>query len=235
VLFRSEKREMSKLEWGQEYEGLFLEDLQQFFPDDMIQSCQTVKRPDYIDKNKVYFLGEDISRMGEDETTYEIGYLQGDTLIQVENQISKHVYISDTVKRNLELDNIYDFRKMFIDDEGIGIGVFDMLMDNEQTKNKIIGINNSKRVIDRDGKEKGILKTELYYYLRMLMEQKKIMLLDDMSIFQSLKSVQYEYETDIKGNPIIRIHGNYTHIAEGVIRLAQALKYKDINIRISWI
>jgi len=62
------------------------------------------------------------------------------------------------------------------------------------------------------------------------MEQKKIELLEDHSIFQSLKSVQYEYSMDVKGNPRIKIHGNDTHIAEGLIRLAQALKYKDLNI-----
>ena len=50
------------------------------------------------------------------------------------------------------------------------------------------------------------------------------------SIFQSFKSVQYEYSVDVKGNPRIKIHGNDTHIVEGVMRLAQALKYKDLNI-----
>ena len=119
---------------------------------------------------------------------------------------------------------------MLIDDEGIGIGVFDMMMDNDQLRRKTIGVNNSKRVIDKDGREKGILKTDLYYHLRGLMERGKIELLEDQSIFQSLKSVQYEYSTDIKGNPVIKIHGNDTHIAEGLIRLAQATKYKDLNI-----
>jgi len=115
---------------------------------------------------------------------------------------------------------------------GIGIGVFDMLMDDDQTKRKTIGINNSKRVIDKDGKEKGILKTDLYFHLRTLLEQGKIHLLKDDSIFQSLKSVQYEYTIDNKGNPHIKIHGNYTHIAEGLIRLAQATKYKPLNLSI---
>jgi hypothetical protein len=122
---------------------------------------------------------------------------------------------------------------MLIDDEGIGIGVFDMMMDSDQLKRKTVGVNNSKRIIDADGKEKGILKTDLYYHLRGLMEKEKIDLLEDDSIFQSLKSVQYEYSTDIKGNPVIKIHGNDTHIAEGLIRLAQATKYKDLNIFVS--
>jgi hypothetical protein len=227
-----DKRTMSKLEYGQEYLGLFLEDIMQFFPDEMIYRAQKLKRPDRIEPNRDYFLGQDIARMGEDETSYEIGYLQGERIIQVENMVTKHTYLTDTFKMTKQLDDRYDFNKIFTDDEGIGIGVFDMLMEDDQTKRKTIGINNSKRVIDYDGKEKGILKTDLYYNLRALLEQGKIELLDDDSIFQSLKSVQYEYTTDTRGNPHIKIHGNYTHIAEGLIRLAQAIKYKDLNLTV---
>ena len=237
-LLESDKRTMSKLEYGQEYQGLFMEDLQQFFPDELIKKCQNASRPEGISENREYFLGQDIARMGEDETTYCIGYLTDSTdpdLIQVENLVTQHTYLTETFKNNLELDNKYDFKKMFIDDEGIGIGVFDMMIDDDQLKRKTVGINNSKRVIDADGKEKGILKTDLYFHLRTLMEKSKIRLLDDNSIFQSLKSVQYEYATDNKGIPHIKILGNNTHIAEGLIRLAQATKYKQLNIFVSTI
>lgn len=233
-ILAQDKRMMSRLEYGQEYEGLFLEDLMQFYPDEMITACQTRKRPEIIPKDKEYFLGQDIARMGDDQTTFEIGYLSanGEEIIQVENLVTKHTYLTDTFRQNKQLDEIYDFEKMFIDDEGIGVGVFDMMMDDDSLKKKTIGVNNSKRVIDKEGKEKGILKTELHYTLRALMEKRKIHLLDDDSIFQSLKSVQYEYGTDLRGNPVIKIHGNNTHIAEGLIRLAQAIKYKDLKLSV---
>lgn len=232
TILETEKRTMSKLEYGQEYQGLFMEDLMQFFPDDLIRESQILERPENIDKNKKYFAGQDIARLGEDETTTEIGYLVDDEIFQVENIVTKHAYLTETFKQNKQIHQLYDLNKFFIDDEGIGIGVFDMMMDDDDLKNITIGINNSKRVVDRDGKEKGILKTELYYTLRALLESKKIHLLKDDSIFNSLKSVQYEYTQDIKGNPVIRIFGNYTHIAEGLIRLAQAIKYKDLNLRV---
>ena len=227
-----DKKDMSKLEYGQEYLGLFMEDIMQFFPDEMIYKAQQVERPEIIDKNKTFYLGQDIARMGDDQTTYEIGYLNGETLIQVENQITQHTFLTDTFNMTKQLDTLYDFHKIFTDDEGIGVGVFDMLMDDDQTKQKTIGVNNSKRVIDKDGKEKGILKSELYFHLRTLLEQKKMLLLKDDSVFQSLKSVQYEYSQDTKGKPILKIFGNNTHIAEGLIRLAQATKYKDLNLQI---
>lgn len=234
TILEQDKRTMTKLEYGQEYEGLFLEDLMQFFPDEMIKDCQNLTRPDGISKDKDYFLGQDIARMGDDQSTFEIGYLSpnGEEIFQVENLVTQHTKLTETYKSNKMLDQKYDFEKMFIDDEGIGVGVFDMMMDDDDLKRKTIGINNSKRVIDKDGKEKGILKTELYYHLRAMMESGKIHLLDDDSIFQSLKSVQYEYGDDKKGNPAIKIHGNDTHIAEGLIRLAQAVKYKDLKLSV---
>lgn len=231
-ILEQEKRTMSKLEYGQEYQGLFMEDLMQFFPDEIITKNQVLERPEKIDQSKTYFAGQDIARLGEDETTTEIGYLLEDEIFQVENTVSKYAYLTETFKRNRDLHRIYNFNKFFIDDEGIGIGVFDMMMDDEELKHVTIGINNSKRVIDKDGKEKGILKTELYYTLRAMLEQGKMHLLKDDSIFQSLKSVQFEYTLDNKGVPQIRIFGNYTHIAEGLTRLAQAIKYKHLNLTV---
>lgn len=225
-----DKRTMSKLEYGQEYQGLFMEDLMQFFPDDMIKENQIMDRPEKIDREKVYFFGQDIARMGEDQTTSEIGYLIKDEIFHVDNLVTTKTFLTETFKSNKELNRLYNFNKMFIDDEGIGIGVFDMMMDDDELRRKTIGINNSKKVIDKEGKEKGILKSELYFNMRALLESKKFHLLKDESVFQSLKSVQYEYDVDNKGNPVIRLFGNNTHIAEGLIRLAQAAKYKELNI-----
>jgi hypothetical protein len=56
------------------------------------------------------------------------------------------------------------------------------------------------------------------------------LLLDDEEIFQSFKSVQYEYTTDTKGRSHLKIFGNYTHIVEGMTRLAWCVKYKPLNI-----
>ena len=126
-----DKKDMSKLEYGQEYLGLFMEDIMQFFPDEMIYKAQQVEKPEIIDKNKTFYLGQDIARMGDDQTTYEIGYLNGEILIQVENQITQHTFLTDTFNMTKQLDTLYDFHKIFTDDEGIGVGVFDMLMDDD--------------------------------------------------------------------------------------------------------
>ena len=61
------------------------------------------------------------------------------------------------------------------------------------------------------------------------MERGELALLDDAEVFQSLKSVQYEYTDD--GN--IKLFGKYTHICEGLIRAAWGTKDKSLNIWIS--
>ena len=63
----------------------------------------------------------------------------------------------------------------------------------------------------------------------MLMETGKIKLLDDDNLFQSLKSVQYCYTNDSLGTRHLKLFGSYTHIAEGLIRAAWCVKYKDLN------
>ena len=218
------------MEFQQEYEGQFLDDMRQWFDDDLIQSCMTNSRPNTIKKGQDYYLGVDIARMGEDESSFQIIDQRQGHLFHVENQITKKTKLSDTTHHIEGLHTLYDFSRIFIDDEGIGVGVLDFLLDKDNDcRNITIGINNSKQIIDKDGRAKKLQKTLLYSNLKMLMETGKISLLDDPNIFQSLKSVQYAYSNDSKGVRHLKIFGNYTHIAEGLVRAAWCIKYKDLN------
>jgi len=227
-----EKEDMTELEFGQEYLGIFSDDLQQWFPDELIMKCMTEQRhPIHPKKNN--YLGVDIARMGEDESTFEIINIRDGELYHIENQITTKTLLSDTTNHIIDLNRLYDFCRIFIDDEGIGVGVLDHLLDNPHTKRKVIGIKNSKQVIDKDGKTTKLQKTLLYTNLKMLMEQGKIHLLKDEKVFQSLKSVQYQYINNEKGNVLLKIFGKYTHIAEGLVRSAWCVKYKPLNIWLS--
>jgi len=227
-----EKQRMTKKEYAQEYLGEFVDDLMQFFPDELILKCMRLRRPEIISKRAEYYLGVDIARLGEDESTFEILQMTKEKkLMHVENQITRKKLLSQTSEHIIQLNRIYDFRKIFVDDGGIGVGVFDNLLTEDSTKRKVVGINNAKRSLDPDDIRKlKLLKTDLYNNLLRLMEQRQIQLLDDPEVFQSLKSVQYEYTTDRQGHPQLKIFGNYTHICEGLIRAAWCVKYKSLNI-----
>lgn len=227
-----EKRRMTKKQYQQEYMGEFVDDLMQWFPDELIKKCMRAKRPEHIVKGDPYYLGVDLARMGEDESTFEILKVTNNKrLIQVENQVTTRTYLSESTKHIIALNKLYDFQKIFIDDEGIGVGVYDHLLDTDDTKRKIVPINNSQRVLDRDDTQRTrLLKEDLYNNLLRLMELGEIDLLDDPEIFLSLKSVQYEYTSDTRGRSHLKIFGSYTHIAEGLIRGAWCVKYKPLNI-----
>lgn len=234
---KQEKERMTKRQYAQEYLGEFVDELMQFFPDELIAKCMTAKRPNKIIKGKNYYVGVDLARLGEDESTFQVVELlynnltNEKTIIHVENQVTKRTLLSQSTRHIISLNKIYGFQKIFIDEEGIGVGVYDHLLDNEETKRIVIPINNSKRVLDRDGKKTTrLLKEDLYNNLLRLMETDCIKLLDDDEIFMSLKSVQYEYTSDTRGRSHLKIFGNYTHIAEGLIRACWCLKYKPLNI-----
>ena len=223
---KSERERMTRLEYAQEYLAKFLDELRQVFPDDLIKKCCILKRREIILKERRYYLGVDIARMGEDESTFEIiDRTDKENLIQVENQVTKKTLTTETTKRILNLNKIYDFSQIFVDDGGMGVGVFDQLLDEDETKRKVIAINNEARPLDKEGlRKKKVLKEDIYNNLVMLMEREKIKLLDDPEIALSLKSVQFEL---VNGRP--KYIGNYTHIAEGLVRAAWCTKDKHLN------
>lgn len=223
---------LTEMEYNQEYMAMFLDDMRQWFEDDLIRSCMTNSRPNKIVSGQEYFIGCDIARMGEDESSFEIIDQTGNHLFHIENQITTKTTLPQTFNHIKELNRLYDFSKIFIDNEGLGVAILDWLVDDDETKHNSIGLKNSTQVIDKDGKTIRLQKTLLYSNLKMLMETGKISLLDDPNVFQSLKSVQYAYSNDSLGTRHLKIFGNYTHIAEGLVRAAWCVKYKDLNPKI---
>lgn len=222
---------MTTLEYAQEYLGKILADLRQVFPDELIRECMVLNRRFSMSRrgSERYFLGVDVARMGEDESTFEIvDRINKKCLEQVENEITTKTLTTATTERILTLNRKYNFKQIFIDDGGMGVGVFDQLLTENSTKRKVVAINNLARPLDREEKQKKkILKEDLYNNLLGLMERKEIKLLKDDEIFQSLKSVQFEIK-----NGRVKYHGNYTHIAEGLIRAAWCVTDKGLNIYI---
>jgi len=226
-----ERKSKTKFQYAQEYLGEFIEELQQWFPDELIKKCMIEKRP-APQEGHTYFLGVDIARMGEDESTFQvIDRTDRNTLIHVENLKTSKTLTTFSTRMILKLDKKWSFRRIYIDDGGLGAGVADQLLENEQTRRKVVPINNLRRAQDHEEQRKRkLLKEDLYNNLLRLMEQGRIKLLDDPEIWQSLKSVQYEYSGGGGEERKLKIFGTYTHIAEGLIRAAWCVKDKTLNI-----
>jgi len=234
-----EKKDMSRLEFAQEYLGKFVEDLNQFFDDDWINKVCTAERRLQPFPNKTYFLGVDIARMGEDLSVFSIlEKVNEETIEQIDSQATRKTLTTSTFDRIVQLNGIYDFRQIGIDagSGSLGVGILDFLLRNPGTRKKTVALNNLSRQLDYSGeKKKQLFKVDMYQNLLAMGQKRIIKLLDDDDVRLSLKSVQYEYITKEGELTKIRIFGNYTHHAESIIRAAWLANTKTLNHRITWI
>jgi hypothetical protein len=233
---------MTRVQYVQEYLGEFVDELMQFFPTELIKKCMILQRSSLIfsplgevvipvkSLGVNRFLGVDVARMGSDESVLiSVERINRDRVKMIDMEITTKTLLTETILRIKETDKKYDFKKIYIDDGGMGVGVFDPLISDEQTKRKIVGINNATRSIDKENKrKKKLLKEDLYTNLLRLMEQGKVELFDEPEIMLSLKSIQYE-NTDDKS---MKIYGNYSHITEALVRSCWWVKDKTLNIYI---
>ena len=225
-----EKKRMSKLQYAQEYLGMFVDELRRFFPNKLIRECMMRGKPKVSLELSKRYLGVDVAQMGRDDTVlFSLAMDRRGHLYQFDMHISNKTRLTDTTQLILDKDRLYNYHRIFIDDQGLGSGVFDPLLENKQTRRRVIPINNSSRPLDRDERRKKILKEDLYNNLLVLMEQGNITIHNDPEIELSLRSVQVEYADSGK----MKIFGSYTHIAEAMIRSAWGVKEKGLNIFIA--
>lgn len=230
-----QRKNMSELEYAQEFLAVFLDELRRIFNDELIKKCCTLKRLALLE-NRDYFMGVDVARMGEDLSTFQIiRKINNDYCEQVESLSTSKQLITQTTDKIIELNKIYDFKEIGVDDGGAGAGVFDILLREESTRRKTKALNNATRPLDKEGKKsKRILKEDMYFNLLTMMERDKIKLLDDDDLILSLKSIQYEYVAKEGRERIFRIFGAYSHHVEGLIRACWLISQcKNLNIWIS--
>jgi len=227
-----QKAKLTRAQYAQMYLGQFVDELRQFFSDELIRETCRLKRRKEIQKGE-YYLGCDVARMDRDEFSYEIiDYKNEDNLEHVESIVTKNVPLTKSAGRIMNLNAQYDFRKEYIDSGGMGISICDMLREDDSNKRKVVEINNASRSIDmEDKKKKKLIKEDLYNNLKKLMEQGKVKLLDDDEVKASLKSIQAEHDKDTGR---MKIWGSYSHIVEGLIRACWCSKDKTLNIWVSF-
>jgi hypothetical protein len=234
-----EKKRMTKLQYAQEYLGEFVDELRQFFSDNLIKECCNLKRRQ-INRDEYqylgFFYGLDIARMGGDECAHEILQKMSDKRIeQVENITEKFVLTTHTFNKILELDKIFQAKKIGIDagSGSLGVAILDFGKNEPSLRSKLEPLNNRSMSLDKyDKRKRALMKEDMYLGMLAMLEKGILKLLDDDDLIASLRSVQYEYITAASGRTQFRIFGNYTHIAEGLIRAAWLANQKSLNLRI---
>ncbi len=226
-----ERERLGEAMYGQEYLAIPSEKIRQIFSDNLIKKCMVLKRREGILKERRHVCGVDPAGLGQDEGAITILDTEDDDKVQqVEFIITKKLMTTEMTDQIVSLEDKYDFEKIYVDDGGVGFGVFSELMNNPTTKFKTEALNNSQRSLTFDEKKQTrILKEDLYINLLRLMERGKIKLLDDPEIRESLKSVKFEYHEKTKR---MIITSNYNHPAESLIRAAWDAQAKDLNLRV---
>ena len=233
-ILEEDKRDMTELEYGQEYLGLFLEDVNRLFDDEWIKKVCILERKG-INTNYSHYLGVDIARLGKDEGTFEIiRKINRDKFEHVESIITKKKLTTETEQKIIELQKLWNFKEIDIDAGAgtLGVSVLDHLLQNSITKRKVVGVNNRTLVQDEEDKSKiHLLKIDLYNNLKAMGERGEIKLLKDDKVKASLASIQYDYLVKEKQKTRLVIFGGYSHVTEGLIRGAWAAsKDKRLNI-----
>lgn len=219
-ILKEEKKDMSELEYGNEYLGKFLSQMRRIYNDDWIDKQLTLD-PTNHKPTGTTALGVDIAGMGDDISTFEGLERIGNKILQFHHETTKKTMTTDTEDKILSLNERFDLDHIGIDDGGIGAGVLAHLLKEDDTKRKVVGLNNAKRPIDYDGRTTKLQKETMYYNLLRMGERGELALFDCEEIRRALKSIKVLENGHIKGR--------WDHIVEGLIRAAELLKEKDLN------
>jgi len=223
----NERKKMSRLEAMQEFDGLIVDEIRQFFKTDLIRNCMKLTRETIwkVGDDVSRSLGADVARLGGDESALVgLGMDRRRKLRQVYQEAEQDTRLTDFARKVEAVGTMGNFSRLYIDDGGLGAGVVDILLEGN-SRRKVRAINNASWIYSNDGKDKRLMKEHLYNNLLKLMEHGEIELFKDEDLFNSLHSIQAEY-TDGK----LRIFGKYSHLTEALVRAAWIVKEKGLNL-----
>lgn len=184
----SQKSRMTELDFLQEYMGEFVDEADTYFTKELVLSCVDDIGDDKPNPNKIYFLGVDCARFGNDETVYTIGETEvGSKELKIINILATSKKpVTDIIGRVMEWHKTYKFRAVYMDATGLGGGAVDVLKQNR------IPLQNMEGEFD------GVTftlknKQEMYKNLKLMMEQKRIKYPKIDKLIMQLADMQYEY------------------------------------------
>jgi len=229
-ILAEEKRDMTEVEYGNEYLGLFLTDIKRFFSEELIEKCCILRREPKMEGER--FLGVDVGRM-YDPSAFEDVCKVGKMIYHVDSQITEKTFTTETQSKIIEMDAAVKYKGIGIDagSGALGVGVYDNLMVVSKIAWKLQAMNNRSIALDREGKRKQTLKGIDYYNnLKAMMENGEVQLLKDGAVMKSLKSIRWEVSDEKSSESKFKIISNDSHIVEGLMRAVYLAKGKHLKL-----
>lgn len=223
--------ELSPIAFATEYLGEFIDDYNRKFTDEWIKKVCVLDRTKAEKPKSNNVLGIDVAGEGPDDSTFE-GFNASDqkNIFQTLNIYSPTISGPKIERQIEELNKIYNYDRKSIgfDSGGMGSGVFQYLLDNDDLKRCMVALDNATRPIDHAGKPKKLLKEYMYDLVEEMGWRGELTCFNDSVVKQSFESIQIEF----KSNGDRRYWGTYSHIVSGIVRALWVAKNKSLNIYI---
>lgn len=227
----NERKRLTTAQYQQEYLAIPSDKTRQIFPDALIATSMNLLRPGTSTSQYEYICGVDPAGLGSDEGSISIFKFDSERerMDMVDHIITEKLYTTQTTDKIVELNRQYDFSRIYVDDGGVGFGVYSELIKEDSTKFKTINLNNSARIAQyKDEKEKKLGGHDMVINLLNQMEKGKVGLLKDTEIRESLKSYTFEYSDTGK----LIIASNYNHPVQSIMRAVWHLQEKSLKLEI---
>jgi len=175
------RKSLTEVQFAQEFLGEFAEEVDVFFPYRLVKPLMVLEPKEEVEEGWDYCLGVDVARYGTDETAYVIVRTQDYENWQMVNYITtKKKPLTDVMGRIKDLHKKWNFRSIVIDETGgLGAGVVDKLKED--------GLPIEGFTFSPSDREK------MYNNLKWLLEDKKVLLLNDIKLLNQFQSLRYEY------------------------------------------
>ena len=131
-----------------------------------------------IEENK-YIMSVDFARMGEDSTVYAIAEICKGNMKVVWFKETTKTKMTETKRIIKYLNEIWDFDIIYLDTTALGVGIYDELVEDEYP---VIGIPMQMKK-----------KAEMYKQLKLMMEQEKVSLPNNLKMEKQLITLMYKF------------------------------------------
>ena len=188
--------DMTKEEWTREVEAQWTELTNVFFPMNLIINCADSELGDpdspnryledleKIDSHKLqgtFYAGLDVGKQVDHSVLAVVQKTKGKRRLVYKHQFPLGTPYPDVIGHVARACQIFGFTSIYVDKTGVGDAIVDEIDE--------IGIPNVKGLVFTDRS-----KEEIFTYLKLLMEQKKLSILpDDAELISQMNEQQYEY------------------------------------------